>query len=330
MNKKFKTFRVEIDEKNNVKRSIKMRSLNELPKGDVLIKVKYSSVNYKDALSANGNRGITKTYPHTPGIDASGVVEKSSDKRFEKGDKVLVTGYDLGMNTDGGFSEYIRVPGNWPVKLPENLTLKESMIYGTAGYTAALSIYRLIERIKPSNGDILVTGATGGVATNAISILNKIGYNVVAATSKLEKEKFLKNLGAKKVVNRHKLEISKDKLLASAKFAGAVDTVGGNTLSSALKMLKYDGVATTCGNIGGDTFEASIYPFILKGTHLIGIYSAKSPRDTREKIWNLLAGEWKIDFTKQQINVIAFENLNDTIKSLLNSTHVGRTILKVN
>ena len=197
MNKKFKTFRVEIDEKNNVQRIIKTRSLNQLPEGDVLIKVKYSSVNYKDALSANGNRGITKTYPHTPGIDASGIVEKSDDKRFKKGDKVLVTGYDLGMNTDGGFSEYIRVPGNWPVKLPENLTLKEAMIYGTAGYTAALSIYRLIERIKPNDGDILVTGATGGVATNAISILNKIGYNVVAATSKLEKEKFLKNLGSK-------------------------------------------------------------------------------------------------------------------------------------
>lgn len=329
MSKKFKTFRIEIDEKNNVKRNIKTRFLKQLPKGDVLIKVKYSSVNYKDALSANGNRGITKNYPHTPGIDAAGIVEKSEDKRFKKGDKVLVTGYDLGMNTDGGFSEYIRVPANWPVKLPKNLTLKESMIYGTAGYTAALSVYRLIEKIKPNDGDILVTGATGGVATNAISILGKLGYNVVAATSKLEKKEFLKTLGAKKVVDRHKLEISKDKLLASAKFAGAVDTVGGNTLSSALKMLNYDGVATTCGNIGGDTFKASIYPFILKGTHLIGIYSAKSPRDTREIIWNLLAREWKIDFTNQQINVITFGNLNDTIKSLLNGTHVGRTILKL-
>lgn len=326
--KKFKAFRIFIDEEGKAYNKIVERSVEDLPKGEVLIKVHYSSLNYKDALSSQGNRGITKEYPHTPGIDAAGVVEKCTTNQFKIGDRVIVTGYDLGMNTDGGFSEYISVPSNWPVPLPNNLTLKEAMVYGTAGFTAALSVKKIrLNGIK--KGKVLVTGATGGVGSTAIAILNKLGYQVTAATGKLNKRELLENLGAHKVIDRKKIDVSKDKLLLSGDFDAAIDTIGGNTLSTAIKMLKYDGVVTTCGNIRGDTFESSIYPFILRGVHLIGIYSAKCPRSLRLEIWKHLSDDWKVNKLNEKIKEIALENLSEVIEKMLNGELSERMILKL-
>lgn len=330
MTKEFKAFRVTVNDDGNYEHTFDQRTVEDLPEGNVLIKVKYSSVNYKDALSAIGNKGVTRNYPHTPGIDAAGIVESSNDERFQAGDQVLVTGYDLGMNTDGGFSEYIRVPGNWPVKIPVGLTLKESMVYGTAGFTAALSVKKLVDHLQRNKfNKILVTGATGGVGSTAIILLNKLGYDVVAATGKLDKKELLLELGATEVIHRDEVDETSEKLLMSSQFDGAIDTVGGNTLATAIKMVNYDGVVTCCGNVRGDTFESSIYPFILRGTHLIGIYSADCPRELRLEIWDLLANEWKIDFNEKRINTISFDQLEDTINSLLNGNHSGRTILKI-
>jgi putative YhdH/YhfP family quinone oxidoreductase len=330
MTKKFKAFRVDVDDNGNYKHEFVQRNIDDLPAGDVLIRVKYSSVNYKDALSAIGNKGVTRNYPHTPGIDAAGIVEHSDDDRLSQGDQVIVTGYDLGMNTDGGFSEYIRVPGDWPVKLPQGLSLKESMVYGTVGFTAALSVKKLVDNLsRKKYNRILVTGATGGVGSTAIMLLNKLGFDVVAATGKLEKKDLLLSLGATEVIHRDQIDDTSGQLLKSAEFDGVIDTVGGNTLATALQMVNYDGVVTCCGNVRGDTFESSIYPFILRGTHLIGIYSAQCPRDLRLEIWEKLANQWKIEFNENRINRITFEQLIDTINDLLAGHHSGRSILKI-
>jgi putative YhdH/YhfP family quinone oxidoreductase len=324
----FKAFRVFIDEKEKAYTKIVRRCIDDLPEGEVLIRVKYSSLNYKDALSSIGNRGITKEYPHTPGIDASGIVVKSQTSKFKAGDPVIVTGYDLGMNTDGGFSEYIRVPSDWPVPLPIGLTLKDAMIYGTAGFTGALSVKKVTLNgiVK---GKVLVTGATGGVGSTAIAILNKIGYEPIAATGKLDKEEMLLGIGASKVIHRKEIDSSKDKLLLSGQFAAAIDTVGGNTLATAIKMVDYDGVVTTCGNVRGDTFESSIYPFILRGVHLIGIYSAKCPRELRLKIWKHLSSDWNVGVLNQKVKQITLENLPDAIEKMLSGELSNRMIIKL-
>jgi len=324
----FKAFRVFIDEKDKAYTKIIERSIDDLPEGEILIKVKYSSLNYKDALSSIGNRGITKEYPHTPGIDAAGIVVKSESSKFKEGDSVIVTGYDLGMNTDGGFSEYIRVPSEWPVPLPEGLTLKDAMVYGTAGFTAALSVKKVTSN-GVEKGKVLVTGATGGVGSTAIAILNKIGYEVIAATGKLEKEAMLEKIGASQVIHREKIDSSKDQLLLSGEFSAAIDTIGGNTLATAIKMVNYDGVVTTCGNVRGDTFESSIYPFILRGVHLIGIYSAKCPRKLRLQIWKHLSSDWNIGILNQKVKEISLEDLPIAIEKMLSGKLSNRMIIKL-
>jgi len=324
----FKAFRVFIDEKDKAYSKIIERSIDDLPEGEILIKVKYSSLNYKDALSSIGNRGITKEYPHTPGIDAAGIVVKSESSKFKEGDSVIVTGYDLGMNTDGGFSEYIRVPSEWPVPLPEGLTLKDAMVYGTAGFTAALSVKKVTSN-GVEKGKVLVTGATGGVGSTAIAILNKIGYEVIAATGKLEKEAMLEKIGASQVIHREKIDSSKDQLLLSGEFSAAIDTIGGNTLATAIKMVNYDGVVTTCGNVRGDTFESSIYPFILRGVHLIGIYSAKCPRKLRLQIWKHLSSDWNIGILNQKVKEISLEDLPIAIEKMLSGKLSNRMIIKL-
>ena len=244
-NTKFRAMLVSETEKNEFVRQIVNRQIDDLPEGDVLISVKYSSLNYKDALSATGNKGVTRVYPHTPGIDAAGIVVESYNSNFKVNDKVLVTGYDLGMGTFGGYAEYIRVPDKWVVNLPDHLTLRESMIFGTAGFTAALSIYKLINSgVKPSDGDILVTGSTGGVGSTAISILTKIGYNVTAATGKSSEKEMLLGIGAKHIVDRNDLDDNSGRALLKSRWAGVIDTVGGNMLSTAIKSTNYGGSVT--------------------------------------------------------------------------------------
>ncbi|MFL8798165.1 MULTISPECIES: YhdH/YhfP family quinone oxidoreductase [unclassified Clostridioides] len=327
MNKKFKSLYI-TEEEGGFKRNIIEREIDSLPEGEVIIKVKFSSLNYKDALSANGNKGVTRKYPHTPGIDASGIVEYSSCDDFKVGDEVLVTGYDLGMNTSGGFSEYIRVPSSWVVRLPKDLSLKEAMDYGTAGFTAALSVYKFINSVDKDMGDVLVTGGTGGVAVIAAKILIKLGYSVVVSTGKLEEQKdVLLNLGVKDVIHRSEVDDNSGRPLLRPRWAGVIDTVGGNTLSTAIKTTNYCGAVTTCGNAGGIEFTSSVYPFILKGVTLYGIDSVECPMNVRLKIWDLLSNEWKLDDLDDMVNVVSLEELNNSIDLIMAGKHVGRTVV---
>ncbi len=311
-------------------RSIVRKNISALPPGEVVINVKYSSLNYKDALSATGNKGVTKNYPHTPGIDAAGIVEQSSNINFHPGDEVFVTGYDLGMNTSGGFSQYIRVPGEWVVRLPENLTLKESMIFGTAGFTAAISIDKLVNYgIKPQDGDILVTGATGGVGSVAVSILNKLGYNVIAATGKPELKEFMVKLGAKDIILRDELNDQSGRLLLKERWAGVIDTVGGNILGTALKSVRYGGCVTCCGNVASHELSTTVYPFILRGISLRGVDSVQYPMELRINLWDKLSKEWKPENLHENVEEISLAEVSDKIDQILKGKLNGRTIINL-
>lgn len=330
MNKKFKAMLISEVEEKKFKREIVEREIEDLPQGDILIRVEYSSLNYKDALSSIGNRGVTRNYPHTPGIDAAGLVVESSSEDFRVDDPVLVTGYDLGMNTWGGFGEYIRVPKEWVVKLPKNLSLRESMIYGTAGFTAGLSVYKLIKAgIEPEDGDILVTGASGGVGTSAISILSKLGYSVIAASGKEEEKDMLLKLGAREVIGRKELSEASSRPMVKGRWAGVIDTVGGDILSNAIKATNYGGSVTCCGNVSSGDLETSIYPFILRGISLLGVDSVQCPRETRLKIWEHLASDWKAEDLSQHVDEVSLEELGEKIDKILQGKHVGRTIIKL-
>lgn len=330
MNNNFKAMLVSETETKEFHREIVTREIKDLPEGDILINVKYSSLNYKDALSATGNPGVTRNYPHTPGIDAAGFVVESNDDNLRAGDKVLVTGYDLGMNTSGGYGEYIRVPASWVVKLPENLSLRESMIFGTAGFTAALSVYKLVNSgVKPQDGDILVTGATGGVGSTAVSILNKLGYSVIGATGKTHEKEMLLEIGAKDIVDRKEIDDDSGRALLKGRWAGVIDTVGGNILATAIKSTNYGGSVTTCGNVSSHEFSTSVYPFILRGVTLFGVDSVQCPMDTRLNIWEKLSLDWKPDNLNDNVDEVSLEGLIEKIDVILEGKNKGRTIVNL-
>ncbi len=335
-NKQFKALVASEGEGKTFTRSIETRNIEDLPAGDVIIKVLYSSVNYKDALSASGNRGVTRNFPHTPGIDAAGVVEESASAEFKPGEEVLVTGYDLGMNTSGGLAEYVRVPASWVVRLPKGLTLRESMIYGTGGFTAALSVMKLVEAgVKPEDGEVLVTGASGGVGSVAMRILAKLGYTVVAAAGLMddaeftEIEKKLKDLGASRVIPASEVDDTSSKLMFKGIWPGVIDTVGGNILSTVVKAAAYDGVVTTCGNAAGHELDLNVYPFILRGVSLLGVDSVECPMDRRLKVWEKMAGEWKPDNLEDLSTEMTLEEVEDRIQLLLAKQAQGRAVVKV-
>ncbi len=310
-------------------REVSEKSVGELPAGDILIKIKYSSLNYKDALSASGNKGITRRYPHTPGIDAAGIVEESSKNQFKKGDEVLVTGYDLGMNTSGGFAEYTRVPADWVVKLPEGLTLKESMMLGTAGFTAGLAVHKLLELNSDLNGEIVITGATGGVGSIALKLLSKLNYITVAATRKTEKESFLKQLGAKQIINSDELNEKSGKPLLNRRWKGAIDTVGGNILSTILRSLDYRCSAASCGNTLSNDFDITVFPFILRGVNLLGINSAETPMELRKIIWGKLSSEWKMSNLEDITTECSLNELSEKIDLILQGKITGRVLVNL-
>ncbi|MBX9756059.1 MAG: YhdH/YhfP family quinone oxidoreductase, partial [Pseudomonadaceae bacterium] len=274
---------------------VQTREVANLPAGEVLIRVQYSSLNYKDALSASGNRGVTKLYPHTPGIDAAGIVEQSSVSEFAAGDEVIVTGYDLGMNTSGGFAQYIRVPAAWLLKRPQGLSLREAMLLGTAGLTAALCVAKLEQAgLTPDAGPVLVTGATGGVGSIAVALLASLGYQVAAATGKPEQADFLKRLGATQIVSRSSLLDGTNKAMLKPQWAGAVDTVGGDILFNVVKALHYGGSLACCGLTAGVAFNASVLPFILRGVNLLGVDSVELPLVVKASMWDKLSLQWKL------------------------------------
>jgi acrylyl-CoA reductase (NADPH) len=315
---------------NTYSMKIQPRDIAELPKGDLLIRVHYSSLNYKDALSASGNRGVTRHYPHVPGIDAAGVIEESSSPLFNKGDQVIASGFDIGMNTSGGFGQFIRVPAEWAIPCPQNLTLRESMIYGTAGFTAAQSVKRLVDfPVIPENGKILVTGATGGVGSVAIALLKNLGYKVSAVSGKPEAENFLTQLGAAEIITRQQAADSSGKFLLKEKWAGVIDTVGGEILASAIKSTNYGGAVTCCGNAASPDLSLTVYPFILRGVSLLGIDSAKCPIHVREKIWQKLAGEWRIENLESLVTECKLPELPGFIERMLQGRQKGRVIVNL-
>ena len=324
----FKAFVTEETEKGFTS-SIKQRSLNDLPAGDVLIKVLFSSLNYKDALSASGNKGVSRNYPHSPGIDAAGIVEESNSDDFSNGDEVIVTGYDLGMNTSGGFSQYIRVPKEWIIKKPDNFNLEESMAFGTAGLTAGLCVRKiLLNGIKPEDGDIFVTGATGGVGTVAVMLLSKLGFNVIAITGKENQTDLLLSLGAKEVVNRSEFEGEMKSPLSKPRWAGGVDAVGSDILSNLITATHQRAAIACCGMVGGINLNTSIFPFILRGLSLLGVDSAETLIEVKKEIWHNFATDWKLEKINDQIKDVSLEELDLEIKKILKGEQVGRIRIK--
>lgn len=330
MNNTFKAFQVTENTNGSFTSKVKQVPFSVLPDNDVLIKVQYSSLNYKDGLSASGNKGVTKSYPFIPGIDAAGEVVEDKTGSFSEGDKVIVTGYDLGMNTSGGFGEYIRVPVGWIVPLPENLSLLQSMIIGTAGYTAAYGVTRLKrELIKPESGSVVVTGATGGVGSMAVYILAKLGYSVIAVTGKMDQKPFLKLLGAQQVIQRDDLYPEKQALLNSGIYSAAIDTVGGKMLEALIPQMEQDGAIACCGNILGHELNTNIYPFILRGVSLLGIDSGITKMPFRLKLWEML-NKTAGDFPEEAYNLVSMDELDDEIEKILAGKQIGRTVLKHN
>lgn len=309
--------------------SLKNLNTSNLPEGEVLIRVHYSSVNYKDALSATGNKGVTRTYPHTPGIDAAGIVEHSTTSLFVPGDKVIITGFDLGMNTPGGYGQYISVPAKWVVPLPETLSLKESMIFGTAGFTAGISVTKLKNIVKPTDGKVVVTGATGGVGSMAVAMLSKLGYEVTAVSGKIQEYNFLRKLGAGDIISGTDFMNVENKPVLPATYAGAIDTVGGTYLDRIIRSLKPLGAVTTCGSVSSTKLDLTVFPFILRGISLIGISAQNYPAALRPELWEKLGNEYKPEYLHEMYTEISMENTPDTLLKILGGKLKGRTVVNL-
>ncbi len=308
---------------------INERMISDLPDGELLVRVEYSSLNYKDALSASGARGVTKNYPHTPGIDAAGVVEKSNEKDFPIGSSVIVTGFDLGMDTSGGFSEYIRIPSQWAIQCPDGLSTKESMMLGTAGLTAGLAVDSIKNTCNIKDAKVVVSGATGGVGSIGVNLLSHLGAEVTAITGKMDEKRFLKKLGATEIIERNHFIKATKLPLNKGMYNAALDVVGGSMLSSILSSMYQNGIITVCGNVGGPKFETTVFPFILRGNSLVGIDSANSPIDKRKIIWKHFSSDWKLDGLEKYSKIVDLENLIPEIKNILAGKQTGRIILKL-
>lgn len=309
-------------------RSLEWKALDDLPEGEVIIEVLYSSLNYKDALSASGNRGVTRRYPHTPGVDAAGQVYSSTVDEFAPGDFVLCMGYDLGMNTPGGFGRYISVPAAWVMPLPIGITPFEAMQIGTAGFTAAQCVHRLISLgFEPGNGPVLVTGATGGVGSLAVCLLTSLHFEVTAVTGKSDQHGFLHNIGASHVIDRQKILLASGKMLLRERWAGVIDTVGGDILAAAIKGTCYNGLITCCGNASSGDLPLNVYPFILRGVTLSGIDSARCPMGKRKIIWEKLASTWRFFDLKALSRRVRLHQLEKEIVGMLQGKAKGRVVV---
>jgi putative YhdH/YhfP family quinone oxidoreductase len=328
--KTFRCYLVTKDAQGHVSAQLAERSLDELPKGEVLVRVAYSSLNYKDALSATGHPGVTRVFPHVPGVDLAGTVAQSGVYEFVEGDRVLATGFDLGASRWGGFAEYASVPQDWIVPLPVGLSLRESMILGTAGFTAGLCVDALQKHgVEPQQGEVLVTGASGGVGSMAVTILAKLGYHVAAVTGKPAAHQYLKELGAEHILSREEVDDRSGRPLLHARWAGAVDTAGGNILSTVLRATRHGGCVTACGLTAGNELLLTVYPFILRGITLVGIDAAWGPIALRHEIWQRLAGPWKPDNLEKMATFIELRDLAPRIDDILAGRITGRVAIKV-
>lgn len=308
---------------------VKPVTFEELPAGEVLIKVAYSSVNYKDGLASIPNGNILRNYPFIPGIDMSGTVVSSADSRFREGQEVIATSYGIGVSHFGGFSQYARIPAEWVIPLPQGLTLREAMIYGTAGLTAALSIQALENNgTTPDKGKVLVTGATGGVGGTAVAMLAKKGYHVVASTGRTEEAEYLQKLGAAEVISREDVNDGSGKPLEKQIWQAAVDSVGGSPLAAILSKLTYGGSVAASGLTAGTAVPTTVLPFILRGVNLLGIDSVSCPADKRLRIWDRMAGDLKPDQLETLVDRdISLQELPAALQDILQSNTRGRVLV---
>ncbi|MGP5102329.1 oxidoreductase [Psychrobacter celer] len=329
-NKTFKALVVEETSDGNFEKSIQQRNLSDLPDNDLLVEVHYSSLNYKDAMSASGNKSITKNYPHTPGIDAAGVVVSDKSGTFSEGQEVVVFGYDLGMDTAGGLGQMIAIPADWALPCPEALSLKEAMIYGTGGLTAALSIQKLEKMgAKPSDGPVAVSGATGGVGTISIAILSQLGYESIAFSGKPEQSEHLKELGATEVRHRDTINEVGNRPVGRPLWANAIDTVGGDYLANLLKQTKPGGAVTTCGLAASASFSMTVLPFITRAVSLLGIDSVFIPLEDKKAIWQRVATDMKLPSLEQYAEEITLEQTPEYLERFIDGKAVGRYVVNV-
>ncbi|HEX6962720.1 MAG TPA: YhdH/YhfP family quinone oxidoreductase [Lacipirellula sp.] len=317
------------DDAGDVSYGAEQISQGDLPPGEVLIRVTASSLNYKDALACRGHPGVVKSLPHIPGIDCAGQVVESDSPDFVLNDPVLVTGYGLGAEHWGGWSAYVRVPANWIVRLPAGLTAEDAMTYGTAGFTAAQCVERIINHgVKPDDGEIIVTGATGGVGCLAVALLAKLGYRVVAITGKPRQADLLKRLGAERVLPRNEVDDRSERPMLSTRWAAAIDAVGGNVLHTLLRSTAYRGCVAACGLVAGDQLPTTVYPFLLRGITLYGIDSAKCPYEPRLEIWRKLSSEWKLDCLDLVRREVDFRGLPAAVEEMLAGKSHGRVVVR--
>ncbi len=327
--KNFRALIVEQGEAGAFQRRIGTRRTDDLPPGDVLIRVAFSSVNYKDALSATGHPGVTQQFPHTPGIDAAGVVAESRDPNWRPGDEVIVTGFDLGMNTPGGLGGFVRVPAGWVVGKPDGMSLKHCMMLGTAGFTAALALDRMLHAGLPPQSEVVISGATGGVGQCAVALLAQLGYRVTAITGKADAHDMLTALGAAAVIGRDAFLALDARPMARAQWAGGIDNVGGPMLSAMLKSMARRGRVASCGLAASPELNTNVYPFILRGATLLGVDSAETPVETKARLWERLATEWKIGHLETIAHETDLEGVESVITDVLSGTHRGRTVVRL-
>ena len=323
---KYKAYLVEENEgkHSGQVKEIEMPSLDD---GNVIIKVHYSSLNYKDALASSGVKGVVKSYPFVPGIDVAGEIIETSNSEFSVGDNVVATGYKIGMSVFGGFGELVQLPSKWVLKLPAELNSFDSMCYGTAGITAAACVKKIVDANVSNELPVLVSGATGGVGSISVGILSKLGYQVHAISGKQDKIETLKSMGASEIILRDEFTNEPVKALDKAIYGGAVDTVGGEILAKIISMVANQGVVSCCGNVAGAMFTSSVFPFILRGVQLSGIDSAESSLVLKKELWNLLSDEWSLNLT-DHINTIQIDGIGDEVKKILNGNQVGRVVIK--
>lgn len=332
MPSEYRALRVELHE-DGARRSVTRVPFETLPDHDVTVRVRYSALNYKDALSASGNRGVTRAFPHTPGIDAAGEVVASRDPRYTPGQNVLCTGNDLGMNTPGGFAEFIRVPGDWLVPLPEPMDAREAMALGTAAFTAAIAVDRLASvGAGPELGPFVVTGASGGVGTMAVALLARAGYEVVASSGKADAEPLLRALGASRRIGREELAEAAQRPMLKSAYGGGIDTVGGTTLANLVKSTAVGGAVAACGLVGGADVPLTVFPFILRGVALLGVDTEHTPRPQRLATWERLAGPWRL---REQLALpgmvreVALDELEGPIGEILEGRVTGRVVVRL-
>jgi alcohol dehydrogenase len=310
--------------------SIGFKDVPPLENSQVLIRVKYSSLNYKDALSATGNKGVTKHYPHTPGIDACGIIEDSKSELFKVGDEVIITGYDIGMNTDGGWAEFVTVPAEWVVRKPKSLSFLDAMVLGTAGFTAGLALHHLeLNGLRPEQGPVLVTGASGGVGSLAVAILHQSGYKIAAATRKKSANEYLISLGADEILDSSLFATQSEKAMMKGQWAGAIDTVGGTILANVIASLKMFGSVASCGLTQSPLFSTTVFPFIIRGNNLLGINSAETSMELRKEIWNKLSELSHPILPNSMIDICSLEILTERIGKILNGEILGRVVVDV-